>query len=222
MDRFLYSYQETHLTEKRASEISYLWRSNFLLSPGKSNARGVLTLYSNNLFENLIYQYADPNGRSTWLVGSSEGHTELFVSIYAPNNGVNAEFYKSLFNEISIVKERFNVDNVILLGDLNVDLQTPILPGKNGTKIRRTILKELRRHKLQIITDKSTSTQSVQNTWNHGNKFSALDYIIVSKHIVKFNDNYEVRWGVDKSDHAAVELTLACSAPTLVSLISLN
>jgi hypothetical protein len=89
-----------------------------------------------------------------------------------------------------------------------VDIQAPITQGRNGNRIRRTILKELKKLKLQIITDKSSVSNQPCNTWNHGDKFSTYDFIIVSNHLTKFNNNFDTLWGIDKSDHAAIELTL--------------
>ncbi len=205
VDRFIYSFQETHITDKRYSEIKYLWREEFVIAPGKTNARGVLTLYNKSCFDNLLYQFSDPLGRSTWIAGSYEGQNDLFVSVYAPNNGLNAEYYKSLFNELDIVCKRFDIDNIYLSGDLNIDLLGHSKNGKNGSRILKTVNKELRNLKLQITTDKSTP---IYYTWNHGNKFSTLDYVIVSDHIAKFVSKHNIMWGIDKSDHAAIEVTV--------------
>jgi len=123
-DRYIYSFYETHLTEKRRSEIEYGWRGEFLLSPGAGNARGVLTLYKATLFDTLLYSHADPSGRTTWLAGTFDNKNDLFVSIYAPNFGSNKEYFESIFKEIESVKTKYNIDNTFVLGDFNIDIWT--------------------------------------------------------------------------------------------------
>jgi hypothetical protein len=99
-DRMIYSFQETHITEKRRSELHFSWRGDFVLSPGNSNSRGVLTCFTHKSFDSILYKFGDPNGRSTWIVGEYDKKTELFVSVYAPNNGRNKEYYVGLMKEV--------------------------------------------------------------------------------------------------------------------------
>ena len=202
-DRFIYSLQETHLTEKRRSEIQYGWRGEFVLSPGESNSRGVLTLFSTNFFSRILYSVGvgDPNGRATWVIGEFCGFIQLFVSVYAPNSGRNAEFYTSLTHKIVVLSKQYNVSHVYVSGDLNIDLSANIT-CKKMKKLANSVKKDLKKVGIVEISDKYIPT------WNHGNKFSCLDYILTNKHLAKLCKSYKTQWGIDKSDHAAVECVL--------------
>ena len=202
-DRVIYSFQETHISENRRYEIEYGWRGEFILSPGNTNARGVLTLFNSTFFEKILFKFGDPNGRLTWIVGTSNGATELYASLYAPNNGKNKEFYLAFFKQLNKISNQYNVDNVYISGDLNIDLTSS--NTRTDRKIVNAVKKELSKHKLKISTDKS---KSVIATWNHGDKFSCIDYIIVSKHLFSSIKKHSTIWGVDKSDHAAVEVSM--------------
>ena len=189
-DRLIYSFQETHITESRRSELEHCWRGEFLWAPGESNARGVLTLYNTTLFDQILYKFGNPNGRSTWLAGTVGGLNELFVSIYSPNNGKNKEFYIAFLKEVKNICTLYNIDNIYILGDLNVNLHYTNTVTKSKNKLLKAILKELRNLELEILSDKPPT-----NTWNHGNKFSTLDYVIVSKHLSKFAKSLSTIWG---------------------------
>jgi len=185
-DRMLYSFFESHITDKRRTEIEFGWRVGFVLSPGQTNARDVLTLYKDSLFDSILYKFADPKGRSTWLAGTYDNKNNLFVSIYAPNNGLNKEFYQSLFYEISKIKDTYNIDNTYILGDFNIDLTS-----KSNSKIKCFVSHQLLLNGLVTMC--------------HGNSFSTIDYICVDKHPSSYTKQFNVVWGVDKSDHAALE-----------------
>jgi len=199
-DRFIYSFQETHINDTRKNEIEYAWRGEFILSPGQTNARGVLTIFNSSFFDRILYKHADRDGRTTWLAGDIDGVSELFVSVYAPNSGKNKLFYTSLFKQIRLISEQYNIVNTYISGDFNIDLLVSA-KGNNG-RISKEFHKELKRTKLDFIKDK------YKVSWNHGSKFSTLDYIFLSRHLSKFITSYSTTWGVDKSDHAAIELTI--------------
>jgi exonuclease III len=203
-DRLIYSFQETHLTDKRRSEIEYFWRGGFVLSPGCSNSRGVLTVFNSNLFEKVLYEFGDPNGRATWIAGENEGSNELFVSIYAPNGGANREFFDAFFNKVKDITSKYDINNIYVSGDINVDLISTKI-NRNNRKIKQTILRRLKELQMGIETDKS----NINNyTWNHGMQFSTIDYIMISKHLSKYVKGVKTEWGMDKSDHASVELII--------------
>lgn len=171
------------------------------MSPGNSNSRGVLTLFNPSFFSSILYKHGDPDGRTTWLAGVYNDVNELFVSVYAPNNGKNDLFYLSLFKEILKTCEKYNIANIYLLGDLNMDL-TKQSTGRSNKKITNTILKELKKLDLALNKDKYTFT------WNHGLSYSTIDYVFMSKHLNKLVLSYETIWGIDRSDHAAVEVII--------------
>jgi hypothetical protein len=158
-----------------------------------SNSGGVLTIYDSNLFEKVLYDFGDPNGRSTWIVGENKGSNELFVSIYTPNGGANREFFKSFFKKVKYITEKYDINNIYVSRDINVDL-TSTKVTNNNNKIKQTILRRIKELQVGIETDKSNPNNY---TWNHGNQFSTIDYIMISKHLSKFVKIIKTEWGMD-------------------------
>ena len=119
-DRFIFSLQETHISISDLWLISSLWREGITISPSTGKARGIVTVFSNNLFDHIIHEHGSKDGRSTWIVGSYNSSIDLFVSIYSPNSGKNAEFYTSFFAKINSIVSKYDVDNVYISGDFNI------------------------------------------------------------------------------------------------------
>jgi len=206
-DRFIYSLHETHVSQSNYSLAKVLWREGIIMAPSINNARGVLTFYSNGLFDNIIYEHGTSNGRSTWLIGQYNNLTEMFVSLYAPNSGKNAEFYNSFFDKIKNLVAQYKVDNVYILGDFNLVFEHASGNGKCKRKqsfyekiLTRSIVNEMEALGLDFIRDQNVTYP----TWCSNRSCSVLDYIVGPKHIVDSNPTFKVSWGIDKSDHAAL------------------
>jgi hypothetical protein len=150
-----------------------------MLSPSTGKARGVLTVYSNNLFDNVIHTVGTPDGRMTCVIGEYNSSVDMFVSVYSPNSGKNAEFYLSLFAKINRLVARFEVDNVYLSGDLNLVLNGASSSNRSQSfyenKLVNIITSELDALQIDHLSD------IAQCTWNRGNKFSTLDYRVRRK-----------------------------------------
>jgi len=203
-DRFVFSLQETHIGSKESSLVRMLWRSGVIISPSINNARGVLTFYNSSLFENIILESGSSDGRSTWLIGSTGSQVEMFISIYSPNSGKNAEFYTAFFKKVNNLAVQYSVDNIFISGDFNLE----IWPDKNNLrkiskyedKLAKLIRFELDSLGLNNLFDKCKD----RHTWNRNKKFSTLDYVIGPKQIADSKPFNHLKWGVDKSDHAAI------------------
>jgi hypothetical protein len=76
-DRFIFSLQETHLNIKDLSLVQALWREGTILSPSTGKARGVLTMFSNNLFDNLLHTSGTPDGRITCVIGEFNSNVDI-------------------------------------------------------------------------------------------------------------------------------------------------
>lgn len=201
-DRFIFSLQETHVDSNKSYLINSLWRSGSIISPGLNNARGVITLYS-NLFDSIIFQHANPNGRSSTIIGSFDDKIEMFVSIYAPNSGKNLEFYRSFFKTVKDLQSKHNVENTYILGDFNLVLKGGICNNRSTTKYEHNVSKEIS----LICDDLSLDTikpHVPSFTWSRNGRSSTLDYIIAPKNIVNSKPRVKTIWGFDNSDHAAV------------------
>ncbi len=201
-DRFIYSLQETYVTKNEFPLVNSLWREGIVISLSLGRARGVITVFSNSLFDNLLYSHGSPDGRLTLVVGEYNGQTDLFVSIYSPNSGKNAEFYTSFFAKINNISTRFKVDNIFITGDFNLALQdSPALRAQSSyeKKLSMIIMNEMEMIGLKCVNDAN------KFTWNRGNKFSNLDYIFIPQHLADTVPSFQVCFSVDKSDHGAIQ-----------------
>ncbi len=111
-DRFIYSLQETYITENEFSKVEVLWREGLVIAPSLGRARGVITVFSNSLFDNIIYTSGSSDGRLTIVVGDYNSNIDMFISIYSPNSGKNAEFYTSFFAKVNALSNKYKVDNI--------------------------------------------------------------------------------------------------------------
>ena len=59
-------------------------------------------------------------------------------------------------------------------------------------------------------------------TWTRGNKYSRLDYVIVSDNLAPTIGDVRVDWAFDKSDHAAVKVKIALPMSPPVGLVWLG
>lgn len=205
-DRFIFSLQETHLSNNELALVQSLWREAIVLSPSTGKARGVLTLFSSSLFDDLIYTYGSSDGRITVVIGSYNSEIDMFVSLYSPNSGKNAEFYSSFFAKINNLATMHNVNSVYLSGDFNVVLNGAVSSNRTQSFYEA---------KLASIIDAETESLGIQPlsditkcTWNRGNKFSTLDYIFGPKSVANGQLEVKTLWALDKSDHAAIMVTI--------------
>lgn len=95
----------------------------------------VVTLYSNYLFEKVLFEQGTANGRTTRLIGLYNDQVDLFVSLYATKSGCNLEFYEAFFKKLNNLVERHKVDNIYISGDLNIELTHA--RGKSSRKITK-------------------------------------------------------------------------------------
>ncbi len=146
------------------------------------------------------------DGRMTIIIGSFNGAIEMFVSLYAPNSGKNAEFYSSFFSKVNNLVTKYDVDNVYLSADFNLVLDGAVSSNRTQSYYERKLVKivssELESLNLESLSDANKCT------WNRGDKFSTLDYIFGPKSV--FNGKYQSKtlWALDKSDHAAIIVTV--------------
>ncbi len=205
-DRFIFSLQETHLSNNELPLIQSLWREGIVLAPSTGKARGVLTLFSNNLFENILFTSGTPDGRITVTIGNYDSKIDMFISLYSPNSGKNAEFYSSFFAKVNGLVLKYDVDNVYLSGDFNLVLSGAVSSNRSQSfyekKLCNIITSELTSLHLEAISD------ITKPTWNRKDKFSTLDYIFGPKSVANGRTESKTLWALDKSDHAAILVTI--------------
>ncbi len=204
-DRFIYSLQETHIGETELNLAQSLWREGMVASLSNGHARGVLTVFSNSLFNDVIFSDGSKDGRSTWLVGTYNTSIEMFISIYSPNSGKNAEFYTAFFCKVNELVNRYKVDNVYISGDFNLVLYDKSI-NRTQTRYEKSLCK-LVLDEIDLLGLKCVNSNG-SYTWNRGDKYSTLDYIFIPKESANTEPTLKIDWAVDRSDHACVQITL--------------
>ena len=156
------------------------------------------------MFSDILYSYGSSNGRYTILIGEFNKSIDMFVSIYAPNSGLNLEFFSSLLNKVSNLRDQYKADNIFLLGDLNVVLSSGVGINRKTTKSEKTLVRKLEVLLASLDIKPFHHNGDTKHTWCRGSTLSTLDYIIGPLHLVNLNPGIKVIWGIDKSDHAAL------------------
>ena len=109
--------QDTHLTENDKTIVGDLWGGDTFISEGKTNARGVAILLSNNFEYEVLEQNKDKNGNYLNLVLKINSLIINLITLYGPNNDS-----PSFFREIKTLLDKTSSDYIILCGDFNVAL----------------------------------------------------------------------------------------------------
>lgn len=202
--------QETYLNLQDTSKLDIMWRGQYVISPGTANSCGVLILYSNKSFDNVIYQKGYDNGRCSILIAESNGVRQLFAAIYGPTlSSESIQFYSWLESELLTLQHTHEIQQFFILGDLNCTL------GQNDSVNRKTSSIELKtRFIINTISttfnliDLFPENQESKYTWMRGDTLSRLDYVLGPQNLKKHVKTAEVRWNVDKSDHACLQISI--------------
>ena len=103
-------------------KIPYLWRGNMHLTPGTGNGRGCISLVSSHL--NVI-SHLTIDDRAHVIALQKTGDLKvayIVANIYAPNahNEDKLVFFEEVLDKVAEMEERFECNNVIMLGDFNL------------------------------------------------------------------------------------------------------
>lgn len=115
-------FQETYSSKEIETVWSNEWGSRIYFSHGKSNSRGVATLFTKKFFNegNSVEGYwNDDEGRFLAIECVLQGKRILIVNIYAPNEDDPAFFVK-LFGFLD--KDNLNFEEMMVNGDFNTTL----------------------------------------------------------------------------------------------------
>ena len=112
--------QETYITSP--GKIPYIWRGNFVLTPGMGNSCGCLNLLSSHL--NVI-DTRHLGNRAHVIACQRAGETNvslIIANIYAPNPNTREkiDFYEELFQLIRELEDNYNCYNTFVSGDFNL------------------------------------------------------------------------------------------------------
>ena len=199
--------QETHL--KDTGYLKIVWKYGFVSNCISSNSAGVLTLYNNNY--NVLEQHEDGEGRQMVTVVGQEESKYILTNAYFPNDHkASIEFTENLYNKTLESQNAYPEAITIMAGDLNTCLKSNDslnrLKSQNEKILSENILSNNR--VLQLADAYRTTHSEGGFTWNRGKIYSRLDYIFVSEYTVRNIVRADLDWVFDKSDHAAVMISI--------------
>ena len=176
------------------------------LTPGTGNSCGCLILTSPHL--NIVH-VKDIGNRAHVVVcqrSSDTKPTYIAANIYAPNcnNLEKIDFFDKIFNEVLELSERFDCQNIILMGDFNLILK------QNECKNRTFSAQEKRianfvKDQIRTLGLTDCWEKEVKFTWRRPNSeiFSAIDRTLFSTNTLDLS-SMQTNWSYGFSDHAAI------------------
>ena len=202
---FIAGLQETYISN--SNSLNYLWRGNLFVTPGNGNSCGCITFLSShlNVIASTIVQ-----DRAHVLVCQRTGETAasyVIANIYAPNPNSNAkvEFFEKIFETINELEDRYNCNNVIILGDFNLTFGQDEMKNRNYSSQERRVASVVK----NLMDSNNLADLWEENkvfTWNRANTdcFSTIDRIMFSKAYLEVKAT-KVNWSLSSSDHGAIE-----------------
>ena len=203
---FIACFQETYI--EKSGKIPYIWRGNFVLTPGNGHSCGCLTLLSPHL--NVLASKELEQRCHVLAVQKSNdpGVTFIIANVYAPNpnNNEKVDFFVSIFDVVNEFQERYNCSSTFLLGDFNLNLNQTEVKNRNYSSQEKR-LAGLVKDLMQNSNMSDIWENNSQFTWRRPNTdtFSTIDRILYSDKTVVAN-KVEVNWSLSYSDHAAVHV----------------
>ena len=204
----VFAFQETYVAS--LDLLKYIWRGEFYVTGGTGNSQGCITLVSAP-YKILHAVDIGQRGHILVLTKNDINRAELLiVNVYAPN-GFDAEklqFFENLAERIGDIRQAYNCNNVILLGDLNIVFKPTEVQNRMICSAERRISQQVSLMWQTLnLTDVWDLTTDRNFTWASNRtgtpSFSTLDRVL-------FNcDHWELEtvnadWALSISDHAAV------------------
>ena len=200
--------QETHLDRDGTKKLDLMWRGKYVSSPGEGASRGCVTLFDSSWGVDDSYESID--GRLTVTALTSGNVSIIVVNSYAPNDH-NLNNFEELFNKLIEYKDKFPDHEVVLAGDLNLVMNKESDSINRVDSAQERISRDLITNNLAVLDMFDVFRQLHKlggYTWSRGNKYSRLDYVIVTTDLAKHCHEAKVDWTFDRSDHAAVKVKL--------------
>lgn len=98
-----------------------MWGFEIVISPGRTDSRGVAILFNNNFEYEILQTTSDEMGNYLATKLTKEKHNILLINIYGPNWD-DPEFYEKVHRSV----EQFYWDFVVIGGDFNLVQDTSL------------------------------------------------------------------------------------------------
>lgn len=204
----IYCLQDTHLIEADNKIIHSQWGLDHILTPGRSDARGVLNLFNKNFEYTIGRIKRDDLGNI--LVSEIKISNEISITLanlYGPNKD-SPEFYEKLHDIIGEFDNQF----IIICGDWNLvqDFRKDTYNYVTQNNQRSLAVIEKIKNDYNLIDPWRTyNPESVGYTWQRSNpiKQARLDYFLISQELLSLIKNVKILPGY-RTDHSYIELEL--------------
>ena len=204
--------QETHIVDTKVLESS--WKNKFLSNCKKTNAAGVIILFSDKYEINYVHK--DDEGRAIVAVISNEERTLILANAYFPNDHkAGIKFAENLYLKIIEAQVEYPNSVTICAGDFNLCMSKNDSLDRKETK-NETLLADVVRGNNKVIKLEDSYRSVHKNggyTWKRGSTYSRLDYIFTSNSLLHHITGAEVDWAFETSDHAAVRVDIIFEEP---------
>ena len=201
--------QETHTSKNSKRIFKSQWRGKSVFANGTGGARGVGILFASNLEVNIVKAKIDDYGRYILCSAVIDNKQFLLVNIYAPNED-DPQFYEDIFNQIV----SFNIDYVIVGGDLNVHLTELDKKGSQWKPSKSSeIINVFLEQNSWVDIWRYTNQDRFAFTWRKTKpspSFSRLDYFLIPEGLIDYTMDSDIVPGF-LSDHSFISLTLKIS-----------
>ena len=201
--------QETNIVKEGI--IPYIWRGNYVLTPGTGNSKGCLTLLSSHVS---VVEKLDI-GERCHIIACQRSDSQLVnyivANIYGPNKHDNekVEFFEEIMDKLTELEIKHACHNVLLLGDLNIIFEEREKKNRlytsNERRVGKIISSLFKDSNLKDIWEKKA-----EFTWRRPNTdtFSTLDRILYRSELL-CPISIEADWSLGYSDHAAIKVSFA-------------
>ena len=203
---FIACLQETYISNP--GKLPYLWRGNYVITPGNGNSCGCVTLLSAHINVVSSISIMDRAHIIACQKAGENGVSFIVANIYAPNpnNAAKIDFFEEVLDKVHEYEELFDCTNSMVIGDFNLVFDAQEVKNRNYSSQERRVA--------SVVKNILKGTQLVDIwetkrgfTWRRANSdsFSTIDRILYSKSSLKLGGVVE-NWSLSCSDHAALEV----------------
>ena len=207
--------QDVHIAPDIVQAVSLEWGGKAVISPYRSNARGVAVLFNGN-FEYKIHKIkVDTHGNYIVIDLTLQDHKITLLNLYGPNQD-SPNFYTCLRDYLTEFENR----SIIMCGDFNLVLQ----PEKDSKGYIHTNNPNARNEVLDIMGDlnlvdiwRLLYPDKKRYTWRSNvigpRKQSRLDFFLVSEDLSNYITDAKILSGY-RTDHSAVSIEIKLTEAT--------
>jgi exonuclease III len=201
--------QETHIVD--ISYVKLIWKHGCESNCVRTNASGTMILYNSSL--KILMRSSDEEGRMLNVVLQNEDEESgvILSNVYYPNDHKAAiEFSEKAYLDILKLQSEYPNFVTVCGGDFNTCFTEKDRMNRSTSVIEQQLAITIsENNKVTKLADGYRHLNPEKGyTWKRGNQYSRLDHIFVSRELLPLITSALTDWSFDKSDHAAVILTI--------------